>query len=197
MPSSISSRGLATPAARTLFLETTFLVGVDHEGRVPVQRVNELPVVSLFSSYDDLPGILPRGCVLYEKRLGHILLSELPAESFLYVHPARTLISVGALLAPSVALVEAAADESGTELRKAFSDAVVYCEAGEGQVFLARQDGAIAVFSTLRALRHGLGDTRWFAAVGADLLQRLPDGCTFVLDPRSPHEATIRGGGFA
>lgn len=133
----------------------------------------------------------PPGATRWITLSGHALLPLLPPDWCVHLAATGRSIPAAALREPAAALLRAAASNDPTRLAEAFRAAVLYCPAGRSPGFLARPDGAIAVFSSLAALCRGYGDVPWFATTGADLRDLLPDGCHFVLDPGAPHETAL------
>jgi hypothetical protein len=173
-------------------LSAEYLVPVDNQELPAVASLHGALVLPAFASEQDLPPELPPGSQRWEKLSGHLILACLPYEGHLYLAGSERLIPVSELLGPMLTLLEAAQDANPDRLLEAFCAAIVYCvAAADIPGYLTQHDGSVAVFSSLNSLFHGFGESAWFAATGADLMETLPAGHQFVLDPGSPHEAAI------
>ena len=62
------------------------------------------------------------------------------------------------------------------------------CPVRPGLFVMSRRGGTaiVPVWSTLRALRHAMGNYDWFARTGEDLVGRLPDGVGVLIDDGMP-----------
>ena len=75
---------------------------------------------------------------------------------------------------------------SHSELLNAFLEMTFFAQAPEHPGFLATPTPSgpvIAVFTSQQGLALHAGACRWFSTIGADLLQLVPIGHRFVIDP--------------
>ena len=76
-----------------------------------------------------------------------------------------------------------------------FAGATLFCEAGEKPGFLAiaTDDGrpVIPVFTSEGELARFRGAVQWFSTTGADLLDLVPDGYDFLIDPAGDHPLRV------
>lgn len=83
---------------------------------------------------------------------------------------------------------------TGDELSDAFGAATLYCFlAGEPGFMAVGEPGAgfIPMYSSEDALNAAEGPSAWFAALGHDLLQLVPEGYGVVLDPGTESEICL------
>ena len=78
-----------------------------------------------------------------------------------------------------------------------FAGATLLCEAGGRPGFLAvaTEDGpVIPVFTSEAELARFRGAVGWFSTTGADLLDLVPDGYDFLIDPGGDHPLRVQPG---
>ena len=72
----------------------------------------------------------------------------------------------------------------------------MFCQAGERPGFLAAEQAGervVAVFTSIVELARFAGQTAWFAALGQDVLNLLPDGYDVIVDPGTTRAVRLRG----
>ena len=203
----LAAAGYATlddVAVALLFCEVAYAVAanaallLDEDGRIAVH-----------SAGVTLPP-LPDGAI-WRRSTGRALAVAISERAGVLVNPGRRWEA----LVPGVELLARAGGEAsgyllaeridefldgeldGLALHDAFRTAQVFCQAGERPGFVAvdEPDGrrSVPVFTTLVELARFAGQTPWFAALGQDVLNLLPDGCDVVVDPGSQRALRLRG----
>jgi len=192
----LCARGEATSDDVTIvLLRTEVVYALDDGGELHCED----GCAAVYGPSAQLPPQPPPHC-RWERSSGRLLAARTPLDAQLWIDagrpqarlPAEELVLRAGGDVSGAALVGALerfgnGELTGRELNVAFCATQLYCEAVDEPGFVARSDGSadefVAVFTSLDELARFAGQTAWFAAIGREILDLLPDGYDVVIDP--------------